>query len=66
MASRLALFLDGTTDTEAGNTNVWRVKSLCAARGADGKDQKTFYRVGVGTAQVKRFAAGCLGLELTT
>jgi hypothetical protein len=21
---RLALFLDGTTDTEAGNTNVWR------------------------------------------
>ena len=64
MASRLALFLDGTTDTEAGNTNVWRVKSLCAARGADGKDQKTFYRVGVGTARGETLRGGMFGFGI--
>ena len=40
---RLALFLDGTTDTSQGNTNVWRARSLCAAKGTDGIEQKVFY-----------------------
>ena len=31
-AKRLAVFLDGTTDKSEGNTNVWRARSLCAAK----------------------------------
>jgi hypothetical protein len=32
-SKRLAVFLDGTTDKSEGNTNVWRARSLCAAKG---------------------------------
>ena len=62
MAKRLALFLDGTTDTEAGNTNVWRLKSLCASGTApDNVEQKIFYSVGVGTAQGETIRGGAFG-----
>lgn len=44
----LALFLDGTTDVATGNTNVWRLKSMCAY-GPDSK-QLLFYGAGVGTS----------------
>jgi hypothetical protein len=45
---RLAVFLDGTTDTSKGNTNVWRARSLCAPHGTDDLEQRIFYSVGVG------------------
>ncbi len=48
-AKRLVVFLDGTTDTQSGNTNVWRLKALCASHDADGVEQKVFYSPGVGT-----------------
>lgn len=46
---RLAIFLDGTTDKSEGNTNVWRARCLCAARDADGHEQRIYYAAGVGT-----------------
>ena len=46
---RLALFLDGTTDKSEGNTNVWRARSLCAARDKDDREQRIYYAAGVGT-----------------
>ena len=61
---RLALFLDGTTDTEAGNTNVWRLKSLCALEDAKGVEQKLFYSVGVGTARDETICGGALGFGI--
>ena len=62
MARRLALFLDGTTDTEAGNTNVWRLKSLCInGMTPDGVEQKVFYSVGVGTALGEKYRGGAFG-----
>ena len=61
MPRRLALFLDGTTDTEIGNTNVWRLKSLCAARDKTEVEQLTFYSVGVGTARDEKIRGGALG-----
>ena len=64
MTRRLALFLDGTTDTEAGNTNVWRLKSLCALHGSDGVEQKIFYSVGVGTARDEKFRGGAFGFGI--
>ncbi|QXX76133.1 DUF2235 domain-containing protein [Methylovirgula sp. HY1] len=56
--AKLALFLDGTTDTEAGNTNVWRLNSLCVN---DGVDQKVFYSAGVGTELGEKIRGGLFG-----
>lgn len=64
MARRLALFLDGTTDTEAGNTNVWRLKSLCALEDPKGIEQKVFYSVGVGTTRDEKIRGGALGFGI--
>src|SRR5262245_3106565 len=44
---RLAVFLDGTWNSVDSNTNVWRMRALCAAKGADGKPQLVYYSVGV-------------------
>jgi uncharacterized protein (DUF2235 family) len=44
---RLALFLDGTWNTVDTNTNVWRLKSLCSTKSADGSAQAVYYEVGV-------------------
>jgi uncharacterized protein (DUF2235 family) len=44
---RLAVFLDGTWNSVATNTNVWRMRSLCAPAGKDGKPQLIYYSVGV-------------------
>jgi uncharacterized protein (DUF2235 family) len=48
-AKRLAVFLDGTTDKSEGNTNVWRARSLCAAKDKDDREQRIYYAAGVGT-----------------
>nr|WP_100003481.1 DUF2235 domain-containing protein [Phyllobacterium zundukense] len=44
---RIAIFLDGTWNVTGDNTNVWRLKSLCAKQSADGKAQVFYYDKGV-------------------
>jgi len=44
---RLALFLDGTWNSVDTNTNVWRMRALCATKGGDQKPQLVYYSVGV-------------------
>lgn len=44
---RLALFLDGTWNEVESNTNVWRMKALCAPTSTDGKTQLAYYEIGV-------------------
>jgi uncharacterized protein (DUF2235 family) len=44
---RLAIFLDGTWNSVTSNTNVWRMRALCAAKSKDGKPQLVYYEVGV-------------------
>lgn len=46
---RLAVFLDGTSNKADVNTNVWRARSLCSVKGADGLPQVVYYGPGVGT-----------------
>jgi hypothetical protein len=38
---RLALFLDGTWNEVESNTNVWRMKALCAPTSTDGSLKTT-------------------------
>jgi uncharacterized protein (DUF2235 family) len=44
---RLAIFLDGTWNDVSSNTNVWRMRALCAATSKDSKPQLVYYDVGV-------------------
>jgi len=44
---RLVVFLDGTWNSVDSNTNVWRMRALCAAKGKDDKPQLVYYEVGV-------------------
>jgi Uncharacterized alpha/beta hydrolase domain (DUF2235) len=44
---RLAIFLDGTWNSIDSNTNVWRMRALCAGKSKDGKPQLIYYEVGV-------------------
>ena len=44
---RLAVFLDGTWNSIETNTNVWRMRALCASKGRDGKPQLIYYGLGV-------------------
>jgi uncharacterized protein (DUF2235 family) len=44
---RLVIFLDGTWNDLGNNTNVWRMRALCAAKGKDGKPQLVYYGIGV-------------------
>ena len=44
---RLAVFLDGTWNVVGDDTNVWRLKSLCAPIGTDGLEQSVYYEIGV-------------------
>ena len=62
---RLALFLDGTWNVVADNTNVWRMKSLCAPVGTDGVRQLIYYNPGVGTQFGSRVLGGMLGYGLS-
>jgi uncharacterized protein (DUF2235 family) len=56
----IALFLDGTWNTVQDNTNVWRMKSLCAV----GPEQISYYSVGVGTQYGERIKGGMFGYGL--
>jgi uncharacterized protein (DUF2235 family) len=44
---RLAVFLDGTWNAVSDNTNVWRLKALCAPKSSDGVVQLSYYGIGV-------------------
>lgn len=44
---RLVIFLDGTWNSVDSNTNVWRMRALCASTGDDGKPQLMYYGIGV-------------------
>lgn len=44
---RLAVFLDGTWNSVGTNTNVWRLRCLCADQDADGVRQLRYYDQGV-------------------
>jgi uncharacterized protein (DUF2235 family) len=57
---RIALFLDGTWNTVDDDTNVWRLKSLCAADA----DQVCYYSQGVGTTSGTRLIGGMFGYGL--
>lgn len=61
---RLAVFLDGTWNTLNDNTNVWRLKALCAQRGTDGLRQVAYYSRGVGTARTEKVSGGVLGVGI--
>jgi len=58
---RIAIFLDGTWNTVSDDTNVWRMKSLCAA---DGTTQVVCYSAGVGTAFGYKVRGGLFGYGL--
>ena len=63
---RLALFLDGTWNEPGDNTNVWRLRSMVAARDAAGIEQRVYYDTGVGTRWYDRLRGGLLGKGLST
>ncbi|HEV7601507.1 MAG TPA: DUF2235 domain-containing protein [Bradyrhizobium sp.] len=44
---RLAIFLDGTFNAVDDNTNVWRLKCVCAPKGGDNAEQLVYYAKGV-------------------
>ena len=57
---RLAVFLDGTWNAVGDNTNVWRIRSLCAPKSADGAIQLVYYDIGV-----NGFIGGAFGKGLS-
>jgi len=61
---RLGVFLDGTWNTVKTNTNVWRLKELCAPVGTDGVPQGTHYSPGVGTKFGEEAIGGIFGYGL--
>ena len=61
---RIAIFLDGTWNTVDDNTNVWRLKALCAPKSKDGLEQKTYYNSGVGTKTGEKVRGGMFGYGL--
>jgi uncharacterized protein (DUF2235 family) len=58
---RIAIFLDGTWNTLNNNTNVWRLKSLCAP---DEPQQLVYYSQGVGTRFGEKVRGGVEGYGL--
>jgi uncharacterized protein (DUF2235 family) len=44
---RLAIFFDGTLNSVDTNTNVWRMRALCASKSTDEKPQLIYYSIGV-------------------
>ncbi|WP_398470631.1 DUF2235 domain-containing protein [Tardiphaga sp.] len=61
---RIAIFLDGTWNTVNDNTNVWRLRALCAPKGSDGVDQAIYYNSGVGTRVGEKVRGGMFGFGL--
>jgi uncharacterized protein (DUF2235 family) len=63
---RIALFLDGTWNIVSDNTNVWRLKALCAPVSADGSLQCAYYNSGLGTRVGEKVRGGMFGYGIDT
>jgi uncharacterized protein (DUF2235 family) len=63
---RLALFLDGTWNTVSTNTNIWRLRALCAPADRNGVQQRIYYTAGLGTKRGEKVRGGMFGHGLTT
>jgi uncharacterized protein (DUF2235 family) len=61
---RIALFLDGTWNTVSDNTNIWRMRALCAENSIDGARQAIYYDQGVGTRFGEYVRGGMFGYGL--
>jgi uncharacterized protein (DUF2235 family) len=61
---RIAMFLDGTWNTVSDNTNIWRMRALCAEKSSDGARQAIYYDQGVGTRFGEYFRGGMFGYGL--
>src|SRR5215471_8220770 len=61
---RIGIFLDGTWNSVETNTNIWRLRSLCAEEDANGMRQAAYYDEGVGTARGEWLRGGMLGYGL--
>src|SRR5258708_5036581 len=61
---RIALFLDDTWNTVSDNTNIWRMRALCAETSIDGAKQAIYYDHGVGTRFGEHFRGGMFGYGL--
>jgi uncharacterized protein (DUF2235 family) len=61
---RIAMFLDGTWNTLSDNTNIWRMRALCAEKNDDGARQVIYYDQGVGTRFGEYFRGGIFGYGL--
>lgn len=57
---QIALFLDGTWNNVDDNTNVWRLKSLCAKS----SEQLVYYSAGVGTQSGEHVSGGMFGIGI--
>jgi uncharacterized protein (DUF2235 family) len=58
MVKCIAIFLDGTWNTLNNNTNVWRLRSLCAP---NEPGQLVYYSRGVGTSFGEKIRGGVAG-----
>jgi uncharacterized protein (DUF2235 family) len=65
-SKRIALFLDGTWNIVSDNTNVWRLKALCAPVSADGSLQCAYYNSGLGTRVGEKVRGGMFGYGIDT
>ncbi len=61
---RIACFWTGPGNTVSDNTNVWRLKALCAERSADGARQVAYYSRGVGTTFGEKVRGGLFGVGI--
>lgn len=62
---RLTVFLDGTWNDPASNTNVHRLSQLVADRDARGTQQFVHYDPGVGTRRFEKLRGGTVGMGLS-
>ena len=54
------MFLDGTWNNVSDNTNVWRLKSLCAKS----PEHLVYYSAGVGTRSGEHLSGGMFGIGI--
>jgi uncharacterized protein (DUF2235 family) len=62
---RLAIFLDGTWNDTASQTNVVRLFDCVAPRGLDNAEQRKLYDPGVGTKWHNKLRGGAVGMGLS-
>jgi uncharacterized protein (DUF2235 family) len=67
MSKRLVVCCDGTWNTpdQQSPTNVTKVALAMAPQGHDGREQRTYYRLGVGTNRWERIRGGAFGFGLS-